>query len=183
MEIEFKHLIQIAGTALEAEDRYIREAIAANPIAYPNGRDGILRINNERYYQFIVARALVSSFPFAVTVEVGSHDLVLRYPHSPEKWFAVVEMKRWMSVEGEQEISAILRDINEKLRPAAADHALMVLFSANPRGTTKTQLGWLTNRLNIAATVDPDVWECYSFPTLDSQGKDVEFWVAGYEVK
>ena len=88
-----------------------------------------------------------------------------------------------MSVTGEKEISAILRDINGKLRPAAADHALMVLFSANPLGTTKTQLGWLTKRLNIATTEDPNVWEYYSFPTLDPQGKDVEFWIAGYEVK
>jgi hypothetical protein len=66
MRKELAKLIQIAGAALEFEDRYLIGAIAANQAAYPGRHGGILqyKFNNERYYQFVVARALVSSFPF-----------------------------------------------------------------------------------------------------------------------
>jgi hypothetical protein len=70
------HLIDIAGMSLEAEDRYMLGAVTANRVAYEGESGGILRINNERYYQFIVARALMSSMPYKVKVEVDSHDLL-----------------------------------------------------------------------------------------------------------
>ncbi len=82
MHKELIRLIDIAGAALEAEDRFFLGAISANQTAYPGGKGGILRINNERYYQFIIARALASSFPFAAAIEVDSHDLVLKYPNN-----------------------------------------------------------------------------------------------------
>ena len=101
MHDDLVRLINIAGAALETEDRFCLGAIAANQIAYPDEKGGILRINNERYYQFIVARALTSSYRFSATIEIGGHDLVVSYPGNPTKWFAIVEMKRWMSDKGE----------------------------------------------------------------------------------
>lgn len=140
-----------------------------------------MRINNERYYQFVVARALASSFPFAAAVEVDSHDLVLKYPSNDSHWFAVVEMKRWMSTNGEQEIKSILRDF-DKLSSSNAENAFMLIFSANPRNTTDTQLGWLSKRLGISPIEDCSKWKSYCFPTLNILGDEVEFWVAGCEV-
>lgn len=79
---ELKLLIKIAGTALEVEDRFFLGAIAANQVAYPGEKSGILRINNERYYQFVVARSLASSFPYAAAVEVNSHRREFRGHHT-----------------------------------------------------------------------------------------------------
>ncbi|ABA57640.1 hypothetical protein Noc_1136 [Nitrosococcus oceani ATCC 19707] len=182
MNSELKRLIKIAGTALEAEDRFLREAIAKNRTAYPSEKCGILRNNNERYYQFIIWRALVSSFPFTARIEIQSHDLVLNYPDDASKWFAVIEMKRWMSSTGEVEIPGIIRDINDKLRPSHAKNTLMLIFSAGPSGTINTEFGWLSKRLGISQVEDCSAWENYYFPTVNRVGEDVDFWLAGYQV-
>lgn len=170
-------LINIAGMALEAEDRYMLGAVTANRIAYEGESGGILRINNERYYQFIVARALMSSMHYKVKVEVDSHDLLLVTPKANER-FAVIEMKRWMSPAGGQEIPGIRRDLFEKLPAAKAELKLMLLFSANPPGQMKEQIGWLSEKLGVSK----DLWETYSFETVDETGSPVEYWTAGYQV-
>ena len=83
MHDELKQLLKIAGAALEAEDRFLRKAAASNPAAYHNEKAGILRFNNEHYYQFVVARALVSSLRLAASIEVTSNDLALKDPKQP----------------------------------------------------------------------------------------------------
>ncbi|MGH8579975.1 MAG: hypothetical protein ACREVK_07605 [Gammaproteobacteria bacterium] len=42
MNSEFKRLIEIAGAALEAEDRFFIGPVAANQTAYPGGKGDIL---------------------------------------------------------------------------------------------------------------------------------------------
>ena len=82
MHNDLVRLINIAGTALEAEDRFLRKAITENTLAYPEGKGGILRINNERYYQFIITRALISFYQFPVAVEYNvpkNLDTALRW--------------------------------------------------------------------------------------------------------
>ncbi len=178
MQKELSKLVEIAGPALEAEDRYLLGSISANRAAYPDGNGGLLRVNNERYYQFIVARALMSSFPFAVVPELNRHDLVLKYPGSNSNWFAAVEMKRWMSGAGESEIPGMIEDL-KKLRSCGAESALMLVFSANKAGKTNENLAWLSARLDI----DASSWETYSFPTFNTEGESVDFWVAGFKVQ
>jgi hypothetical protein len=185
MHNDLKRLIDIAGQALEQEDRFVLGAITANQKGYPDGKGGILRINNERYYQFIVARALMSSFPYSAAVEVEGHDLILRYPGEQSKWFAVVEMKRWMSEDGLSEQPGIKKDIEkllEKLRQVKAERAMMLIFSANPLKSTEGHLGELAKELGITTTEDSNAWKWYPFPTINREGESVEFFVAGYEV-
>ncbi len=92
MKSEFIRLIKIAGTALEAEDKFLLGAVAANQAAYPSRKWGILCLD-DRYLKFVVARALYSSFPFATAIEmeldVDSDDLVFHYPDDTSRWFAV----------------------------------------------------------------------------------------------
>ena len=57
-------VIEIAGSALEAEDRYVLGCSTAT-----GKKGGLLRIPNERYYQFVVCRGLLS-----------------RWDTIPEKW-------------------------------------------------------------------------------------------------
>ena len=168
MDSNLKRLIEIGGAALEAEDRFFLGSVAANP-AYRGEKGGTLRIKNERYYQFVVARALASSFPYLAEVEkVDKHDLVLWRPGDRSAPFAVVEMKRWMGVGDEAGIPAITENI-KKLSGARAEHALMLIFSVNPVGTTRR-------------TGDDSGWEHYPFQTLNRDGDEVEFWVAGHEL-
>ncbi len=173
---DFKELICIAGMALEAEDRYYLGATTANKRAYPNSQGGILRMNNERYYQFTIARALTSSYPYGVKVEVNTHDMVLHYPDSDKKLYAVLEMKRWMSPEGNQEIQGIKNDI-QKLLIAAAEHALMLIISANPLGKTKNYIRDLSGDIGLTT------YDHYAFTTIEPAGKNVEFCLAGFQVK
>jgi hypothetical protein len=182
MHNELKRLINIAGAALEAEDQDIRKGVTANNIAYPGGNGGILRFIKERYYQFITARSLTSTCPYPVAVEEEFHDLVLKHPEPSTDWFAVVEMKLWMSEDGRQEITPICDDL-DKLRKCDADHALMLLFSANPHGSTQKNLVWLSAELSKSTPIMAPLWEDYCFPTINRHGEAVEFWVAGYQVK
>ncbi len=181
-------LLDIASDALKNEDTAIRDAMAANKRAYPGGQGGILRINNERYYQFLVARALAltQAFPFPAKVELATHDLVLQYPANPSKWFAVVEMKRWMTESGAPEIPGIIKDMG-KLQQCRGENAMLLLFSTNDRGDASTQLDWLSKELadmyGFSAIKGSTSWEIRRFDTVRPSGKEVEFWVAGYQVK
>lgn len=172
-----KNLVSISALALEAEDRYILGAVTANKAAYSGESGGILRINNERYYQFIVARALMSSMPYRVQIEVDTHDLVLEEPETGER-IAVIEMKRWMSPTGQPEIRGIVHDMREKLPNSAGKSKIMLIFSANPIGSMRDQLEWLSTRLDI----DAKEWVSHAFPTVSKCGESVEYWVAGYQV-
>jgi hypothetical protein len=190
MKSELKRLIEIAGSALEAEDKFLIKAVAANQVAYPHRKCGILRLD-DRYLKFVVARALYSSsFPFATAIEmelkVKSHDLVIHYPNDDSRWFAAVEMRRWTGriAYGWKEIRSIRRAINEKFRPSKAENALMLILTANGRGLANWNLGQLAKKLGISQPEDHSVWEIYCFPIVDEVGYGVaDFCVAGYEVK
>ncbi|KUM02749.1 hypothetical protein KIF53_15525 [Chromobacterium subtsugae] len=177
MHPDLARLVDIAGMALEAEDRQILGAVTANRVAYSGESGGLLRFNNERFYQFIVAKSLLSSMPYKVSVEVNSHDMVLEVPDTGNH-FAVVEMKRWMSPNGEQELPGIRKDIFQKLQNTTGAHKLMLLFSSNPRDQMREQMSWLLERLNLPE----DSFSSYCFSTYDQLGKAVEFWIAGIEI-
>lgn len=184
MHGELQQLIQIAGAALKAEDRLILSGIAANPTAYPDCNGGILRFDNERYYQFVIARALITStFRLAVTVETKYYDLVLHDSKNAAKHFAAIEMKRWPSENGVSEIKKIKKDM-DKLRSCGAEHALMLIFSAQPKNAkdSKDHLEWLSEQLGVTAAADCSAGVIYPFDTRDKQGRASEFWVAGLEV-
>jgi hypothetical protein len=188
---EFVDFLDIAVKALEKEDLFLRNTISANPSAYPPSnplnRCGLLRFNNERYYQFAIARGLFKAYPYIVEVEDGDKlfDLTLATQDKNVPFFGVVEMKRWMSIKGGGlELQRIGEDIN-KLRNAntqkkITENALMLIFSADIRDTAKIEenLEWLSGHLKPENTQ----WEYRFFPTFNNQGTPVYFWIAGYEV-
>lgn len=184
---EFVDFLDIAIKELQAEDDYLRGAVAANPGTYPpNGKDslsGLLRFNHERYYQYVVGKGLLRSYPYIVGLEKGSEmfDLALKKPGQVNGFYAAVEMKRWMTPAGKVEIPAIQNDIQELLKAKAhLKHALILIFSANPR-----QISIIEKNLKDLAKelgTNRDNWECRFFPTFDNEGEPVYFWIAGYEV-
>jgi len=175
-------IVNIAASALESEDRFVLGCLRANRAAYPEGDGGILRINNERYYQFIITRALFSSFEYLVKPEVADHDLIAFYPSS-EKWFAVVEMKRWMSPKGKQELPAIRRDVIKLREETRANLRLMLIFSANPEGSTKENIKWLCENLDTTQVLSEGDLYHRVFQTVGSDGQPLEFWVGAFEVE
>lgn len=180
MRPEFVDLIKTAGIALENEDRYLIGAIVSNMQAYKNCSGGILRINNERYYQFIIARALTSSFPFQVQIEKNTHDFMLIDSNNNDKAFCVIEMKRYMSPEGNVEIPRIKNDINKILNNTTAPHGMELIVSANPIGNSLKEANYLVGQLGNYSVGQNDI---YIFNTIDTKGDRVEFWVAGIEIK
>src|SRR5690242_6365980 len=105
-------LVETACKALKAEDDFLRTQIAQNPSGYPNQRAGILRPGfvDERYYQRLVARQLLTWKPYEACLELASHDLVLT---QAAQWFAVIEMKLWMGSTGNATLPKILDDIRK----------------------------------------------------------------------
>src|SRR6266436_4553238 len=62
-----RDIVEIGGRALEYEDRFIVGCTTINAHLYDDkGPQGLLRIANERYYQFVVARALMSRYEYHV---------------------------------------------------------------------------------------------------------------------
>jgi len=161
-----------AGTALEAEDRLI---IGAGRVRGETG--GILRLDNERYYQFIVWRSILPRWGAAV--EQNAHDLVIFDDHNRNKYYAIFEIKRWMSGSGRKEILGMKKDI-KKLQQCDASNAFLVIFSANERNDRITQIDWLENKL--FQEMRPEREE-YCFNTINEDAKEVEFWVGAWQIK
>ncbi len=168
MTIGVDELVSMAGAALEAEDRYV---LGCSRITDKSG--GILRILNERYYQFVVCRGWLSRWN--TIPELRVHDAVIL---EDNKEAAIIEMKCWRSTSGETEIPRIKFDI-EKLK-AVSLPAFMILFSANESKQTKDNLEFLYERL-------PELKGCamkiYGFPTINTLETQCDFWVAGWQLR
>lgn len=181
MEHYLRKIVEIATEALSEEDKYLLDALKQNKVAYPSESGGLLCIDNERYYQFIIFRKLIMQYEFPVSIEKDRHDLVVYDKKTRKKYKAVSEMKRWMSAKGEKEILEIQSDL-KKLLESNAQNSLMLIFSANPRKqSARDNLKWLAERLSIAFTEESWFW--LEFPTKSKKHEEITFWVAGYQVK
>lgn len=133
-------------------------------------RPGQFRMPNERYYQFLIWRAILHKWH--AEVEKERWDLTVVADGARH----VFEMKRWFSEAGFREIPGIRRDI---AKLGLLPHGYMLIFSANPPKDTDTQLKWLEDKLQgieKASLVD------YRLPTFNGLGNAIEFWVAGWPV-
>lgn len=169
---DLQELVNIAGYALETEDRFIAGCVAMHPELYQNTDPaGILRFNNERYYQFLIARSLMSGFPYRVELERDTYDIAL-YASSdagPKDFAAVGEIKRWMSSTGEPEIPAIRQDI-EKLKLCRCPKFLLII-TASPLGKTQENIEFLAEKLAIEPSCQTDP---YVFRTSGGRNGFVE---------
>lgn len=181
MKEELATLVQMAGTALENEDKNIRAAVNSNKKAYENEDGGILRIENESFYHYIVLRSLFRHYPFAVFTKQNTQDLILNHPGESQHPFAVVEMKHWIKTREASAVSDLKEDI-EKLRAETAENKLMMLFVNNPKQEIETNIELLSDKLSATAEVKDDFWSSYRFSTVDREGKEMEFWIGGYQV-
>ena len=179
MEDALKTIVGMACNALREEDAYLRSCLSDNP-AYSDDRNGILSINNERYYQFVIARYLFKHLQRRVALESDYIDLVIYSDDGSKQYEAIVEMKRWMSSTGNPEIPGIREDFEKLLKQPAA-HRIMLIFSSNPVETPIVEnIEFLSKKIDRG--VKPDKWVVQDFDTLGIKGKSNKFWVAGYEL-
>jgi hypothetical protein len=167
------------GAALEAEDRLI---LGSGRLWNEVRKGGILRLNDERYYQSILSRAMLSRWSAAVEYH-SRYDLVLFDADDPETLYAVFELKRWMGSSGERELPGIGADIR-KLQKATCPKSALVVFSSNKRGDMKTNIEWLENEWKSREDlVDIPRRYTYCFDTISPWVEPAEFWVGVWPIK
>ncbi len=177
-----QELIEIGGRALEKEDRMIREAVLARPnLQRPfrpgKARFGIRRQDNERYFQFVIWRALLKSFEFCVDIErENNNDFVVWLPNDQGNTIVSVgEMKRWVSPSGRLELPRIREDVRKLRRTGGPGFVL--LTTAYAATSSKSQIDFLSHELDVPN----DKFCSYKFPSLFETTDDWnEFALVGF---
>jgi hypothetical protein len=172
-----KEFIECAGTALKEEDRSLVES------GRRHGRPGgLLRAQQEKFYQYIVWKAACEKWP--AEVEKDSHDLVFLDPTDGTKYLCVCEMKNWFSESGLKELPHIDRDVRIKLNQSICPDSVFLLFSANDRGHMDKQLQFFQQRVFADPSFQPTP-ETFCFETINPYNPPVlgEFWIACWPIK
>lgn len=172
-------LVSIGGCALEQEDRFIAGCVTVNPHLYGDKNPcGLLRIANERYYQFVISRALMSGYRYRVNIEEDRRDFVLRNGSDGE-WIATGEMKLWLSSRSETDLPRIRLDI-AKLRQAPSRPGFLLVATAWRPSEAEGYLEVLRTRLDL--TCAPTTSQ-YRFRTIGwRENCDLEFALLGLAV-
>lgn len=174
---DVKRLVECARQALEAEDRYLVNCFKARHWRPWRGRpDGIRDSTNERYYQFVIWRELMSSFPWRPRTEIQGYDLAF-YDDQTGKPVAYAEIKGWWSFFGKRELPGINRDLTEKLRVLGIPGVMLILTS-HPTEVAEENFCWLADELGVSR----GDMVIRSFPTSPWPGEegDTEFAVIGF---
>ncbi len=127
---DLNRIVELGGQALELEDRFICGCLSRNPV-YSGSKQafGITYLKDERYYQRLILRALLPSFPYMVKPEYrdGHFDIAL-LDSSGEGPAALGELKLWMDP-AFGAVPDIVRDI-EKLAKETCAQFVLVFTSA-----------------------------------------------------
>ncbi|NNM56107.1 hypothetical protein [Acidocella sp.] len=159
-----ENVVKLGGLSLQAEDCLIRAAVSQR-----NEHGGLDRIQNERYHQFLIWRAVLPLFDATIERE-GNTDLIIKSAEESHYF----EMKNWRSVNGERELPSIRDDI-KKL--GGRDNGYILITSANPPGKFSCNIKFLLENLNGLGNRDP---KHYLFNTISTTGCEIEYWIAGW---
>lgn len=133
---------------------------------------------NERYYQFIIWRALMSassSFPWRSERERGGHDLAF-YDDKTDALVAVAEMKNYFSNEGTKEIPGIKTGVDLKLGILKIP-GVMLILTVRAKGNDEP-LEFLSQQLGIEQSAfKTSAFDIDPFP---GETKPAEFMVIGF---
>lgn len=172
-----RQLVDCAKQALEEENLYIESCFKKRGWKICENGPGICDNLNERYYQFVIWRGLMSSlFRWRSRTERKDYDLAF-YDDETGKLEAVAEIKGWWSDSGERELPGIKRDLKGKLEIASVPGVMLILTSQLAEDA-EDNFHWLAHELGINRT---DM-EISSFPVsaaLSDEGR-WEFAVIGF---
>ncbi len=164
-------VIRLGGEALEAEDSLLRGISQKR-----DKHGGLLCLELERYYQFIVWKSLLGTYHAEIErSREGGYlvDLVVESAGTEH----IFEMKYWR----EETSSRVNSDIR-RLRLFGNGGNLLV-FSANPcepKGQTDAAIDYLIGE-SPTPQIGPPV-SCYRFLTKNPRGMPFEFWFAGWHI-
>jgi hypothetical protein len=173
---DMKLLVEAASRALESENRYIESCFKTRHWKCGENGPGICDNLNERYYQFIIWRGLMSSsFPWHARTERQDYDLAF-YDDAKDDLVGCAEVKGWWSESGETEVQGIKRDLKGKLGIAAVPGVMLILTS-HPPNIAEENFCWLASRLGV----DRNDMVIDQFPVSPGQGDESawEFAVIG----
>jgi len=159
-------VVRLGGLALQAEDCLIQAAVRRR-----GEHGGLARMENERYHQFIIWRAVLPLWHAVIERERGT-DLILECEDGKHFF----EMKNWRGASGDEQLPRMQKDI-DKLQKRARGHFLVTAI--NPKESTDENFVHLAKNLNGLLW---DAREKYRFPTKGLKGNDLEFWIAGWSV-
>ena len=142
-----KLLVECASRALENENRHLEKCFKKRHWKISENGPGICDNLNERYYQFVIWRELMSSFPWRSKTERQDYDLVF-YDDATNSRVAVAEIKGWWSNSGKQELQAIKRDLKGKLEIAPVTGVMLILTSQLTKDA-QGNFNWLTDKLGM----------------------------------
>lgn len=143
-------LVECAAQALEKEDRYLVECAATRQWLCRDRPAGICDNINERYYQFLIWRALMGSFRWRPRTEDQRYDLAF-YDDEANRLVAVAEIKGWWSSSGGVELAGIRKDMESKLGIMKIP-AMMLILTSQRKKDRDSNLKWLAAELGVRVT-------------------------------
>ena len=128
-------IVRLGGLALQAEDCAIQAALH-----HRAEHGGLVRMENERYHQFIIWRAVLPIW-HAVLEREDSTDIII----SKDGVKHYFELKNWRGNTGNDQLPSITRDV---LKLQSRDNGYMLITSVNPVGQTDENLKFLLEKVS-----------------------------------
>ncbi|MCA7117841.1 MAG: hypothetical protein LGL72_00075 [Acidibrevibacterium sp.] len=176
-----KDFVYRAGAGLEQEDRNI---IGSSLIH--NQRGGLLRVQQERFWQYIIWKSVYSNWEIEVEKVFGDHQYDFAKIAQPGgNYDCFFELKKWLSEYGEAEIQGICDDI-VRLNLENLNNSVLILLANNRRGDMNRQILWLVNRVNeiCGFTLDEVRRESFCFNTISPNDHEHhEFWISAWPIR
>lgn len=160
-----RDVVVLGGLALQAEDAAIRAAVH-----HRNEHGGLARMENERYHQFVIWRALLPIWHSTIAIErENSSDLIIKREDGSHYF----EMKNWRH---ENQILAIQRDI-EKLKLSPNGYIIVTTLSRKTK--TDENIDYLLERISGLSI---EHRQEFRFSTVSKDNGEMEFLLAGWPV-
>jgi hypothetical protein len=128
-------IVTLGGLALQAEDCAIRAALH-----HRAEHGGLVHMENERYHQFIIWRAVLPIWHAVLEREGGTVIIVSK--DGIKHYF---ELKNWRGNTGNDQLGSIRKDIG-RLQPR--ENGYLLITSCNPVGQTDENIKYLFDRVD-----------------------------------
>jgi hypothetical protein len=165
-----RDLVRLGGFALHSEDCALRASF------HLRGEFGGLdRMQNERYHQFIIWRAILSAWDAEIERH-GRTDIIVRRNIENVAELHHFELKNWRGETGNGQIPKIQRDVPRAQR---WERGYVLITSINPPHVTDKNLDDVPKEVHgLLAAQRQD----FRFATEGRKGEPLEFWLAGWPV-
>jgi hypothetical protein len=128
-------------------------------------------MQNERYHQFVIWRAVLPIW-HAVLERENSTDIII----SRDGVKHYFELKNWRGETGNDQLTSITHDVG---KGQARENGYLLITSVNPVDQTDENIQYL---LSNVAGLEVSSQNDFRFRTKESDGSDLDYWIAGWSV-